>query len=117
LRYDTYNTVAATFGDSGAFRTNLYFFSAQGDLRAELRQYGTPRHGEWADGVHVDGFCDERYLGSRRLDLKCTQRLSLRSLNYTFLNAFPNEQCAGKCSGPQCQDNRWVSLRYALSLG
>jgi hypothetical protein len=23
---------------------------------------------------------------------------------------------AGGCSGPQCQDNRWVSLRYALSL-
>jgi hypothetical protein len=30
LRYDTYNTVAATFGDSGAFRTNLAFFSARG---------------------------------------------------------------------------------------
>ena len=28
LRYDQYNTVAATFGDSGTFRTNLYFFSA-----------------------------------------------------------------------------------------
>ena len=31
LRYDTFNTVAATFGDSGLFRTNLYFFSAVGD--------------------------------------------------------------------------------------
>jgi hypothetical protein len=44
----------------------------------------------------LDGFCDEIYLGSRRLDLKCTQRLSLTSLNYTFLNAFPNDNCAGK---------------------
>jgi hypothetical protein len=96
LRYDTYNTVAATFGDTGAFRTNLYFFSAQGDLRAELLQYGTPRHGQWADRVHVDGFCDEVYLGSRRLDLACTKRVSLSSLNYTFLNVFPNDQCAGR---------------------
>jgi hypothetical protein len=51
LRYDTFNTVAATFGDSGmfgtagTFRTNLYFFTARGDLRAELLRYGTPRHG------------------------------------------------------------------------
>jgi hypothetical protein len=29
----------------GAFRTNLYFFAARGDLRAELLRYGTPRHG------------------------------------------------------------------------
>jgi hypothetical protein len=32
LRYDTFNTVAATFGDSDTFRTNLYFFSARGAL-------------------------------------------------------------------------------------
>jgi hypothetical protein len=44
----------------------------------------------------VDGFCDEVYLGSRRLDLACTKRVSLSSLNYTFLNVFPHEQCAGK---------------------
>jgi hypothetical protein len=44
----------------------------------------------------VDGFCDEVYLGSRRLDLKCTQRLRLTALNYTFLNEFPNENCAGR---------------------
>ena len=96
LRYDTFNTVAATFGDSGAFQTNLYFFSAKGDLRKELLRYGTPRHYEWAKGIHLDGFCDEIYLGSRRLDLKCTQRLSLTSLNYTFLNEFPNDFCSGK---------------------
>jgi hypothetical protein len=96
LRYDTYNTVAATFGDSGAFRTNLYFFSAKGDLRAELLRYGTPRHGQWADQIHVDGWCDEVYLGSRRLELACTKRLPLSALNYTFLNAFPHERCAGK---------------------
>jgi hypothetical protein len=96
LRYDTFNTVAATFGDSGAFNTNLYFFSAKGDLRKELLRYGTPNHGEWAKGIHMDGFCDEIYLGSRRLDLKCTQRLSLTSLNYTFLNEFPNDFCSGK---------------------
>jgi hypothetical protein len=96
LRYDSYNTVAATFGDSGAFRTNLYFFSARGDLRSELLQYGTPRHGDWAGSTHVDGFCDELYLGSRRLDLACTTRVSLSSLNYTFLNGFPNATCAGK---------------------
>ena len=96
LRYDSFNTVAATFGDSGAFRTALYFFSAQGDLRSQLLQYGTPRHGDWAVSTHVDGFCDEIYLGSRRLDLACTKRVSLSSLNYTLLNAFPNENCAGR---------------------
>jgi hypothetical protein len=96
LRYDSSNTVAATFGDSGAFRTNLYFFSARGDLRSELLQYGTPRHGDWAGSTHVDGFCDELYLGSRRLDLACTKRVSLSSLNYAFLNVFPNDHCAGR---------------------
>jgi hypothetical protein len=96
LRYDSYNTVAATFGDSGAFRTNLYLFSARGDLRAELLRYGKPRHGDWAGSTHVDGYCDEVYLGSRRLDLACTKRVSLSSLNYTFLNVFPNDHCAGR---------------------
>jgi hypothetical protein len=96
LRYDTYNTVAATFGDAGAFRTNLYFFSALGDLREELRLYGRPRHGEWATGIHVDGYCDEIYLGSRRLDLACTQRVRLSDFNYTFLQEFPHPACAGK---------------------
>jgi hypothetical protein len=96
LRYDTFNTVAATFGDSGAFQTNLYFFSARGDLRAELLLYGTPRHGDWASSIHLDGYCDEIYLGSRRLNLVCTQRLGLEDLNYTFLNRFPNDECAGK---------------------
>jgi hypothetical protein len=96
LRYDTFNTVAATFGDSGAFRTNLYFFSAIGDLEAELRRYGTPLHGDWAERIHVDAWCDEIYLGSRKLDLKCTQRLRLKDLNYTFLNEFPNDFCSGK---------------------
>jgi hypothetical protein len=96
LRYDTFNTVAATFGDSGNFRTNLYFFSARGDLRAELLQYGTPLHGDWAGGIHVDGYCDEIYLGSRRLNLACTQRVRLSTLNYTFLNTFPDHNCGGK---------------------
>jgi hypothetical protein len=96
LRYDTFNTVAATFGDAGGFRTNLYFFSAVGDLRSELLQYGTPRHGDWAVSTHVDGYCDEIYLGSRRLDLACTQRISLSALNFTFLDKFPNDACAGK---------------------
>ena len=96
LRYDTHNTVAATFGDSGPFRTTLYFFSARGDLRAELRQYGTPRHGDWAGSLHLDGSCDEIYLGSRRLDLACTTRVSLSALNDTFLTVFPNATCAGK---------------------
>jgi hypothetical protein len=96
LRYDTFNTVAATFGDSGAFRTNLYFFSAVGDLEAELRRYGTPLPGDWAERIHVDAWCDEIYLGSRKLDLKCTQRLRLKDLNYTFLNEFPNDFCSGK---------------------
>jgi hypothetical protein len=102
LRYDTFNTVAATFGDSGlpgnpgTFQTSLYFFSARGDLRAELLRYGTPLHGEWAEGIHVDAWCDEIYLGSRRLELDCTQRLRLTDLNYTFLTKFPNPECAGK---------------------
>jgi hypothetical protein len=102
LRYDTFNTVAATFGDSGlpgnpgTFQTSLYFFSARGDLRAELLRYGTPLHGEWATDIHVDAWCDEIYLGSRRLELDCTQRLRLTDLNYTFLTKFPNPECAGK---------------------
>jgi hypothetical protein len=96
LRYDSNNTVAATFGDSGDFRTNLYFFSAKGDLKTELNYYGYPLHREWASQVHLDGYCDEIYLGSRRIDLKCTERRSLSSLNYTLLNTFPNESCAGK---------------------
>jgi hypothetical protein len=97
LRYNSYNTVAATFGDTGAFRTNLYFFSAAGDLKSELVKYGTP-YGEtdWANRLHLDGYCDEIYLGSRRLDLKCTQRMSLSSLNYTNLNVFPNDACHGR---------------------
>jgi hypothetical protein len=96
LRYDTFNTVAATFGDSGVFNTNLYFFSAVGDLRAELLRYGTPLHGDWANRIHVDAWCDEIYLGSRILDLKCTQRRPLKDLNYTFLNEFPHEFCSGR---------------------
>lgn len=103
LRYNSYNTVAATFGDSGAFRTNLYFFSAvnssggTGDLRRELLKYGKPYGGiDWANRLHLDGYCDEIYLGSRRLDLKCTQRLSLTSLNFTNLNDFPNAACNGR---------------------
>jgi hypothetical protein len=105
LRYDNRNTVAATFGDTGAFRTNLYFFSAvedsdsNGDLRRELLKYGKPRDAEydyWADRLHLDAWCDELYLGDRRLDLKCTQRVSLSSLNFTLLNTFPTSKCAGK---------------------
>jgi hypothetical protein len=96
LRYDTFNTVAATFGDSGAFRTNLYFFTARGDLEDELRLYGTSRHGEWSTDIHVDAWCDEIYLGSRRRGLDCTQRLPLNDFNYTFLKEFPNAECAGK---------------------
>ena len=53
-------------------------------------------HGDWAVSTHVDGWCDEIYLGSRRLDLTCTKRVSLSSLNYTFLNEFPNDFCSGK---------------------
>jgi hypothetical protein len=101
LRYDQYNTIAATFGDSGTFRTNLYFFSAPGDdsdstgLRSELLQYGEPLHRNWASSIHVDGWCNEIYLGSRRLNLTCTKRVSLSSLNFTRLNVFPNDDCAG----------------------
>ncbi len=96
LRYDTYNTIAATFGNTGAFATNLYFFSAMGNLRTELLAYGRPRHGDWAGGIHLDGYCDEVYLGSRRLNLDCTTRVSLTSLNYTRLNVFPDPSCNGQ---------------------
>jgi hypothetical protein len=95
LRYDQYNTVAATFGDSGTFNTNLYFFSADGDLEVELQRYGFPRHVLWADAIHVDGWCNEVYLGSRRLELDCTKRVSLSALNYTRLNTFPADNCSG----------------------
>jgi hypothetical protein len=102
LRYDTYNTVAATMGHSDIFETWLYFFSAPqvsggaGDLSTELLRYGQPRHGQWATGIHVDAWCDEIYLGSRRRNLQCTERVPLSSLNYTRLNVFPNDNCAGK---------------------
>jgi hypothetical protein len=46
--------------------------------------------------IHVDAWSDEIYLGSRRLELDCTQRLRLTDLNYTFLTKFPNPECAGK---------------------
>jgi hypothetical protein len=95
LRYDQYNTVAATFGDSGTFRTNLYFFSADEDLETELQRYGFPRHLVWANALHVDGWCNEVYLGSRRLELICTQRVPLSSFNYTRLNVFPDDNCLG----------------------
>jgi hypothetical protein len=116
LRYDTYNTVAATFGHSGIFETWLYFFSAPPakssggvtpeNLHNELLRYGEPRHGSlagvtiptgaWARSIHVDAWCDEIYLGSRRRDLKCTERVPLSGLNYSRLLEFPDDNCAGK---------------------
>jgi hypothetical protein len=116
LRYDTYNTVAATFGHSGIFETWLYFFSAPppkssggvtpDNLHSELLRYGTPRHGSlvgatiptgtWAKSIHVDAWCDEIYLGSRRRDLKCTERVPLSDFNYSRLLEFPDDNCAGK---------------------
>jgi hypothetical protein len=115
LRYDTYNTVAATIGHSGIFETWLYFFSAPPprssggvtpeNLHSELLRYGTPRHGvlladptigTWARGIHVDAWCDEIYLGSRRRDLKCTERVPLSDFNYSRLLEFPSDNCAGK---------------------
>jgi hypothetical protein len=66
------------------------------DLANELRLYGFPRHRAWATDLEVDAWCDELYLGSRRRGLKCTQRLSLSELMYTFLKVFPNQECAGK---------------------
>ncbi len=96
LRYDSVNTVAATLGDTSPFLTNLYFFSAASDLKSELGLYGYPRGGSWAKSIHTDGYCDEIYLGSRRLDLKCTQRVRLTSFNYTNMNVFPDEDCRGK---------------------
>jgi hypothetical protein len=98
LRYDSVNTVAATLGDKSPFLTNLYFFSAaeESDLVTELGLYGYPRGGGWAKSIHTDGYCDEIYLGSRRLDLTCTQRVRLTSFNYTNLNVFPDDDCRGK---------------------
>jgi hypothetical protein len=96
LRYNAFNTIAATFGDSGNFRTNLYFFSATGDLADELLNYGKPLHHQWAENIAVWGYCDEIFLGSRRLEIECTQRLRLESFNFTFLNTFPNDNCNGK---------------------
>jgi len=98
LRYDSVNTIAATLGDTSPFLTNLYFFSAadKSDLKKDLGLYGSPRGGDWAKTIHTDGYCDEIYLGSRWLDLKCTQRVRLSSFNFTFLNEFPDEHCRGK---------------------
>ena len=44
----------------------------------------------------MDGWCDEIYLGSRRHDLKCTERVSLSDFNYSRLLEFPIDSCAGK---------------------
>jgi hypothetical protein len=102
LRYDTYNTVAATFGHSDVYRTYLYFFSAPttdeaDDLRDELRRYGLSRHNSWAEGLHVNAWCDEIFLGSRRIDeLECTQRVGLSAFNFTRLSIFPHSNCRGK---------------------
>jgi hypothetical protein len=97
LRYDTFNTVAATFGDSGAFETSLYFFTAQGELRTKLLEFGTPLHNEWASRINMEAFCDGGLLGSRSLDLVCTQRVRLNSLSvFPLLNTFPSELCEGK---------------------
>jgi hypothetical protein len=96
LRYSPYNTVAATFGHEGNFQTWLYFFSAAGDLEEELGRYGLPLGTKaYADGLHVDAWCNEQYLGSRRLKLECTQRLPLDVFNYTRLHEFPNDNCQG----------------------
>jgi hypothetical protein len=101
LRYDSYNTVAATFGDSNGFQTRLHFYSAvtnandTGDLRRELLMYGKPRGNDWAATIFLYGYCDEIFLGSRRLDLRCTQRLNLTALNFTNLNTFPDDACSG----------------------
>jgi hypothetical protein len=96
LRYSSYNTIAATFGHEGLFQTWLYFFSATGDLEEELGRYGFPLGTQaYADGLHVDAWCNEQYLGSRRLKLECTQRLPLSAFNYTRLHEFPNDNCQG----------------------
>jgi hypothetical protein len=96
LRYDIFNTIAATFGDSGDFSTNLHFYSATGDLAAALGTYGTSRHGTYAQRIVLFAYCDEKFLGSKRLNLDCTQRLGLDSFNFTLLNEFPNDECNGK---------------------
>jgi hypothetical protein len=47
------------------------------------------------DPRQPDVCCDERPC-QLVVDLVCTKRLSLTSLNYTFLNVFPNDKCAGR---------------------
>lgn len=96
LRYDIFNTIAATFGDVAPFQTNLYFFTALGDLEAVLRTYGNPLHGQWASDIRLVGYCDEINQGSRRLELACTQRVSLSSLAFPDLDVFPNPDCNNK---------------------
>lgn len=108
LRYDTFNTIAATFGDGGPstsnVRTTLMFFNALGGgfaagvptvigaidtLREFLLTYGTPFSGDWLTTgspvtpgtMELDAFDDdENFLGSFRLNPRCFERVRLGTL-------------------------------------
>ncbi|HXH12126.1 MAG TPA: hypothetical protein VNP04_20465 [Alphaproteobacteria bacterium] len=81
LRYNSYNTVAATIMDEGAFETWLTFFSASGDLERDMRLYGPPLDGDWANRIQLDAYDDaEKFLGSFRQTLLCFTRLQLHTL-------------------------------------
>lgn len=108
-RYDPFNTVAATFGDSTSLRTTLTFFNAVGGfqkdnsaglvtgaidtLREFMAQYGFPRAGDWVTTgtsttsqvtpgiVELDAYDgDEAFLGSFRIFPNCFERVRLRDV-------------------------------------
>jgi hypothetical protein len=114
LRYDAFNTIAATFGDDGppGIRTTLTFFNARGagtvrwigcevgrpciapigardTLREYMGRYGLPFGGDWVNTspIILNAFNgDEESRGSFRLDLRCFERERLGDLIPTLTN-------------------------------
>jgi len=98
-RYDSWNTIAATFGDgvagvTGELRTTLTFFTALGNvtglgantppynnLLSMLTFYGFPRVGGWVTkgvGIELIAYdADEHQLGSAHINPDCFLRLRL----------------------------------------
>jgi hypothetical protein len=83
LRYNQYNTVAATIMDTGAFETWLTFFNVRGDLADFALIYGPPINGRWvgAGKIQLDAYDDEeRFLGSFIRTLRCFERFRLSAV-------------------------------------
>jgi hypothetical protein len=123
-RYDSFNTIAATFGDStattaGSIRTTLMFFNAIGGrpnktplgsidtLREFMLAYGAPRAGDWVTTgasatsnvtpgqIELDAFDgNEKFLGSFRISPACFERVRLGSLIPVLASPLPGHVVA-----------------------